>query len=103
YVTVSTGVGAGIITNGQLLQGISASAGEVGHISVNFNGDRCSCGNVGCLENYTSGTALARIANERLEQTALGPWTSKLLLEQANEGHAGAREIIEEAAFILGN
>lgn len=102
YVTVSTGIGSGIIANGQLLQGITASAGEFGHISVDLKGERCGCGNYGCLENYSSGTALARLANERLEQLET-PWTSKLLLEQASAGHAGAIELVQEAAFYLGN
>lgn len=102
YVTVSTGVGAGIISNGQLLQGISDSAGEFGHISVDLRGERCRCGNYGCLENYSSGTALAHIANERLEKRE-EPWTSKMVLEQADAGHLGALELVQQAAFYLGN
>lgn len=104
YITVSTGIGAGIISNGQLIKGVSNSAGEFGHISVDFHGKRCSCGNVGCLELYCSGTALATIANERL--SALYPlhrWSAKDVLEQAALGHDGAMDIVNDAAFNLAN
>ena len=68
YITVSTGVGAGMISNGHLITGVGNCAGEFGHISIDANGPLCACGNKGCLENYTSGTAIARIARERLEE-----------------------------------
>lgn len=103
YVTVSTGIGSGIISDGQLIQGVSASAGEFGHITVDPRGERCGCGNVGCLENYCSGTALARLANERLAAPQQGAWTSKMLLEQASAGDVQAQELLKEAAFYLGN
>lgn len=58
YITVSTGIGAGIISEGRIIQGVSNSAGEFGHMSVNVEGPPCACGNRGCLENYASGLAL---------------------------------------------
>ncbi|QKS47100.1 ROK family protein (plasmid) [Paenibacillus cellulosilyticus] len=66
YVTVSTGIGCGIISGGRLITGVEDSAGELGHISIDSNGPRCSCGNYGCLERYCSGTAIARIASEQV-------------------------------------
>ncbi|MCM3116518.1 ROK family protein [Neobacillus sp. MER 74] len=66
YITVSTGIGAGIISNDSLLTGSHDSAGEFGHISINLHGPVCPCGNKGCLENYASGTAIADIARQRL-------------------------------------
>lgn len=66
YITVSTGIGGGIIVNGRLLQGIRASAGEIGHQTIIPNGVRCNCGNRGCLEALASGTAIARRAREAL-------------------------------------
>ncbi|MEH7307886.1 ROK family protein [Neobacillus drentensis] len=70
YITVSTGIGAGIISNNSLLTGGHDSAGEFGHISINLSGPPCPCGNKGCLENYASGTAISKIARERLENGA---------------------------------
>ena len=103
YITVSTGIGAGIISGGQLIKGVSDSAGEFGHISVDLKGEQCKCGNYGCLENYCSGTALASIANERLAPLAGQSWTSRDVLEQAVDGNSEALEIVKEAAFYLGN
>ena len=68
YITVSTGVGGGVITNGRLLYGKHEAAGEIGHICVEWNGRPCGCGNRGCLETYASGTAIAQITRERLAQ-----------------------------------
>lgn len=66
YVTVSTGIGGGIIVDGHLLHGVRASAGEIGHQTVIVDGPRCNCGNRGCLEALASGTAIARRAREAL-------------------------------------
>ena len=76
YITVSTGIGAGIISNDSLLTGSHDSAGEFGHISINLNGPLCACGNKGCLENYASGTAIADIARERLATGEASPYFS---------------------------
>jgi glucokinase len=105
YVTVSTGVGAGMISGGQLVEGASDSAGEFGHMTADPFGPRCSCGNYGCLENYSSGTALAATANSRLGQREGDDsrWTARDLMEAAGAGHAGAMDIVRRAAFHLGN
>jgi glucokinase len=66
YLTISTGIGGGVITNGQMLEGISGTASELGHITVDWRGSRCNCGNVGCLESISSGTAIARRAQEMI-------------------------------------
>jgi glucokinase len=60
-MVVSTGVGGGIVLNGQLLDGATGNAGHVGHIVVEPNGRRCACGSRGCLEAEASGTAIAAI------------------------------------------
>ncbi len=64
YMTISTGIGGGVIINGEILEGASGMAAELGHITIDRNGERCNCGNVGCLERIASGTAIARHANE---------------------------------------
>jgi glucokinase len=63
-VTLGTGVGGGIILNGRILRGPDRSAGEIGHIGVEPEGHPCGCGSRGCVEQYTSATALVRMARE---------------------------------------
>lgn len=60
YITVSTGIGAGIISNGQLINGANGVAGEIGHMILEPNGKECSCGKKGCWETISSGTAIAK-------------------------------------------
>ena len=60
YITVSTGIGAGIIDNGQLLRGQKGNAGDIGHMVVDPSFGKCSCGQLGCLESIASGTAIAK-------------------------------------------
>lgn len=67
YVTVSTGIGGGVIIGGRVLEGVSGTAGEVGHMTIDVQGPRCNCGNIGCLEVLASGTAIARRASEAME------------------------------------
>ena len=64
-LTVGTGIGAGILMDGRLYRGRWGVAGEPGHVCVVCDGEPCGCGNDGCLEQYASGTALARYARER--------------------------------------
>src|SRR5437588_2579452 len=66
YLTISTGIGSGIIINGQIVEGTSGTAGELGHMTVDWRGECCNCGNIGCLESIASGTAIARRANEAI-------------------------------------
>jgi glucokinase len=75
YVCVGTGIGGGIIIDGQLYHGASGSAGEIGHMTIDINGTRCPCGNFGCWETLASGTALAR---EAVKQIKAGAQTSIL-------------------------
>lgn len=63
YITISTGIGGGIISEGKILDGSSGTAGELGHMTIDWHGERCNCGNIGCLEYIASGTAIARKAN----------------------------------------
>jgi glucokinase len=60
YLTISTGIGGGLVANGRLIEGSSFVGGEVGHMTIVPNGERCKCGKHGCLEAYASGTAIAR-------------------------------------------
>jgi len=68
YVTVSTGIGGGVLIVGRILEGVSGTAGEIGHMTIDIHGPRCNCGNTGCLEVLASGTAIARRASEAIEE-----------------------------------
>jgi len=113
YITVSTGIGGGIIINGQLYSGSSGGAGEIGHTTVDVNGPRCNCGNIGCLEVLASGTAVAREAIRRItkgEKTSLSDMikgeiesvTAETVSLAAQDGDLLALEVIGQAAAYLG-
>jgi glucokinase len=112
YITVSTGVGCGIISNGQLINGVSDSAGEFGHTSIHIDGPVCVCGNRGCIENYTSGPALARLAKQRLEQGEQSSYfnkvddyswiTAKHIGEAARSGDLFSIQLFKEIGTYLG-
>src|SRR5512133_857158 len=70
YVIVGTGVGAAVIENGELVRGKYNSAGEVGHISLDRNGELCSCGSHGCVETFVAGPWLAKRYLRALEQAS---------------------------------
>ena len=62
FVKIGTGIGCGVVVDGDLYRGVNGCAGDIGHIQVHGDGRRCACGNVGCLEAYAGGAALARDA-----------------------------------------
>ena len=80
YVTISTGVGGGIIQNGKLMLGKFHNAGEVGHTILQLGGERCGCGRYGCLEVYARGPALEARIRTRLRQSKLSAAEKKLLI-----------------------
>src|SRR6187402_2053091 len=77
YLTVSTGIGAGLILNGQMYRGADGAAGELGHMTIDVNGPPHNCGMVGCLEVLASGTAIARMAHDAVE-AARSPLLARL-------------------------
>ena len=90
YVTVSTGIGGGVIVDGRLLLGRKGMAGEVGHMIVDPNGPRCNCGAHGCWEAFAAGTALARNA-----QAAQAGAPDSLLHRWAQERPLTAKDVID--------
>jgi glucokinase len=66
-LTLGTGIGGGIVLNGEIFHGVSDAAGEIGHMTIDSTGRRCKCGNYGCLEAYASGPAIALRAMEGIE------------------------------------
>jgi glucokinase len=108
--TLGTGVGSGVILNGELWRGIDGTGGEIGHTSVDpFGGVQCKCGNFGCLEVYASATALIRIAGElvaNFPQSTLGTHgvelSAKLIAQAVQQGDACATAVFENMAIHLG-
>jgi len=112
-ITLGTGVGSGIVVNGQLVYGHDGFAGELGHVIMRrHNGRICGCGRAGCLEAYTSATGVARTAREYLEmrpgdQTRLrnipiDDITSKDVFDAAMAGDEMAKEIFRFTGEMLG-
>jgi glucokinase len=108
YVTVSTGIGAGLILRGELYAGSHGIAGEVGHIMVQRDGPLCTCGNRGCVEAIASGTGIARAARELAPgapDSALHGLQNPHAEDVARAAGAGdelAKAILETAGTYLG-
>lgn len=113
-LTLGTGVGGGIIIDGNVFRGGAGFAGELGHIMVDPGGPVCGCGNEGCLETFTSASAIARYAQERIKvehaPTIMremakqngGAITSKLVYEAALQGDKEALRVVARAGRGLG-
>lgn len=112
-LAIGTGVGGGLIINGKLHLGIGGTAGELGHITIDFNGPRCGCGNYGCLEVFASGPAIAAMGMKAVVQgltTRIGEMcqydlnriTPALITQAAEEGDAIAIDIYRQAGTYFG-
>ncbi len=108
-VTLGTGVGGGIIVDGQILTGATGAAGEIGHIHVDdAETEVCGCGNTGCLEQYASATGVVRIANRVLanntKETCLkaGEVSAKDVWDAVKAGDTVAIQIAEHFGEYLG-
>lgn len=112
FIKVATGIGAGIICNGQIYRGAQGCAGDVGHIMADPNGPRCNCGNIGCLESMAAAPAMVRLAT-----AAVGEGRSTVLAEllerqggltavdigrAAAHGDQVAVDIIRESGNLIG-
>ena len=113
YITVSTGIGGGIISDGRLIIGRKGLGAEVGHMTVEAHGPVCNCGNIGCLETMASGTALARQAREivaagirtRIAELVGGDAervTAKIIHDAADDGDPVAVDLWRKAGVYLG-
>ncbi|HWM84561.1 MAG TPA: ROK family transcriptional regulator [Kofleriaceae bacterium] len=99
YVKVATGIGAGIISGGQLQRGAQGAAGDIGHIRASEYLDLvCACGNAGCIEAVASGSALAR----RLSELGHDSVTSMDVVALVQNGNADAVRLVREAGRLLG-
>jgi glucokinase len=109
YVTISTGIGGGVIADGHVLHGHKGLAGHVGHLSIDHRGLRCACGNTGCWEAYAAGPAFAaraRIAAEATPHSSLHAGAETLqpvdVFTAARNGDELAISLVEEEARLLG-
>ena len=108
-IVVSTGVGGGIVADGQLFHGATGNAGHIGHTIVSADGPRCSCGAIGCLTAYASGTGLVARARTGLASgiqaslTTLADdaLTGKGIVEAAAHGDEFARQLLRDAGVAL--
>ncbi|UTE79491.1 ROK family glucokinase [Rossellomorea sp. KS-H15a] len=113
-VTLGTGVGGGVITNGDIVHGVKGAGGEIGHITVVPEGGyQCNCGKTGCLETVASATGVVRLANEKLDATeqestlralrdSHGSISAKDIFDAARNQDGLALAVTDQLAFYLG-
>jgi len=112
-LAIGTGIGGGLVINGKLYRGARDGAGEIGHMTVKFDGGKCACGSYGCLESYASATAIAKAAREAVKGNRTGAInslsqgnpeeiTAKVVFEAARRGDKTAQDIVKKAGRILG-
>ncbi len=110
---IGTGIGGGLVINGQLHLGIGGTGGELGHSVIDFNGPKCGCGSHGCLEAYASGPSIAVMGMKAVAQGLttriadlceydLNRITPELIAEAARAGDEIAKGVYEKAGFYLG-
>ncbi|HHV81026.1 TPA: ROK family protein [bacterium] len=112
YMTLSTGIGGGIILNNKLIHGVRDSGGEVGHQTILPDGPLCNCGNRGCLEALSSGTGIAKIFREKLasgRESIVTSWvkepeeiSAKIIADAAKAGDSLSKEVWDSAIYYLG-
>lgn len=112
FVTLGTGVGSGIIVNGQILHGFNGTAGELGHVVVDYHGYKCNCGRIGCLDTIASATGIVRKTKERMSAAPSGKLaefyrthgslSAKDVFHLASQGDADCLETIHYSARMLG-
>ncbi|MGH3499173.1 MAG: ROK family protein [Nocardioidaceae bacterium] len=97
YLKVSSGVGAGIVIDGELFHGGAGTAGEIGHLTVDEAGPVCRCGSRGCLEAYTSAGHIRHLLRDRLPDATIGE-----IVAAAHRGDIAASRVLEDAGRHLG-
>lgn len=109
YVTVSTGIGGGVIADGRVLRGRGRLAGHIGHMTIDPEGEVCSCGNQGCWEALASGTAMGKHARQRAGTMPTSPLAAygealdaKQVVAAARAGDVLGRQLVEREARLLG-
>ena len=98
YVTISTGIGAGLYLDGKLASGSRGNAGDIGHMVIDPAYGTCACGQKGCLEWIASGTAISRRGSELLG----APFTTQEIFERYRAGHAQVTALVHETFTAIG-
>ncbi|MCX7677709.1 MAG: ROK family protein [Spirochaetes bacterium] len=109
-LTLGTGIGGGAVIDNKVYTGQSGSSMEVGHLTIDYKGKQCPCGNRGCFERYASATALVEITKGKLkknksslhERIKTADLTARMIFEEAKRGDKIAREAFDEVGFYLG-
>ncbi|MGZ4815430.1 MAG: ROK family protein [Terriglobales bacterium] len=112
-ITLGTGVGGGLVLRGGVWLGMNGMAGEVGHVTVDPNGHPCKCGNIGCVEQYASATAIMRMAREEiacgnapeLAKLAAGPnieFSARAVFNLTLQADAAAQRVYDRVGWALG-
>jgi len=105
-MTLGTGIGGGIVINKKIYGGINGFAGEIGHITIDINGEKCGCGNKGCLEKYVSAGAIVKMAKAYIkkEDSALRgkTITPEIISYFANKGDKVSIKVMQKTGKILG-
>jgi len=112
FITLGTGVGGGIIVNGEIMNGVNGTAAELGHILVDLNGSRCNCGRTGCLETIASATGIVRQSMDEVSNNPNGALAShykrhgkleaKDVFNLAEDGDMASENIIDKTMDVLG-
>ncbi|SCV41342.1 Xylose-responsive transcription regulator, ROK family [Bacillus subtilis] len=97
YASISTGIGIGVIINNQLYRGVSGFSGEMGHMTIDFNGPKCSCGNRGCWELYASEKALLKSLHTREKKVSYQD-----IIDLAHLNDIGTLNALQNFGFYLG-
>ena len=109
YLTISTGIGGGLVIDGRPYRGAGGNAVELGHLTVRYDGRRCACGRRGCLEAYASGTSIALRAREALARgrasslVGIADVTARDVAAAARAGDSLAVEVWSETTAIVGS
>ena len=107
-LTIGTGIGGGIVINKKLWRGVNNVAAEIGHMVIQMDGSKCSCGNYGCIEAYASATAMVRRFKESLKSGMpsslknAGEISAKMINDAALQGDKVSLDIIKETGQYLG-
>jgi glucokinase len=98
YVTISTGIGGGVVSGGRILQGHKGMAGHVGHIAIFADGEKCNCGRRGCWEAHAAGPAFEKRAAEKMRYAI----SAQQIFALAAQGDVLAQALVDDEAKLLG-
>lgn len=107
-VNIGNGVGSGVTIDGELYRGESHIAGEIGHMTIDLNGEQCTCGNRGCLQTFISGPAIAKRATSQIKEGAktslaeVDQLTAVSVFQAAEAGDQVAQEILHQTGTYIG-